>query len=115
MLANRTFEALAHARRREVLSVLRDHQRMSAGQLAEHLGVPRPTLSGHLNVLKGAELIVGERDGTTIWYRLNLSVMEETAHLVLSLLTRENTALKIRAAVLADLTDNHHVRMRKAV
>lgn len=115
MFANRTFEALAHERRREVLSALREHQQMSAGQIAEHLGVPRPTLSGHLNVLKSADLIVGERDRTTIWYRLNLSVMEETAHLIFSLLTSQNTTFKIRTAVRANLADHHHTRMKKAL
>ncbi len=88
MLVNRAFEALAHVRRREVLRILRKHDRLSAGQLAEQLAVPRPTLSGHLNVLKGADLIIGDREGTTIWYRLNMTVMEETVELVLSLLSR---------------------------
>ncbi|MEU6717426.1 metalloregulator ArsR/SmtB family transcription factor [Nonomuraea sp. NPDC046802] len=92
MLANRTFEALAHARRREVLRILRKHDRLSAGQIAEHLAVPRPTLSGHLNILKGADLIIGDREGTTIWYRLNMSVMEEAMEVVLSLLSRESSA-----------------------
>ncbi|MFD2349208.1 helix-turn-helix domain-containing protein [Nonomuraea ferruginea] len=36
-----------------MLRILRKHDRLSAGQLAEQLAVPRPTLSGHLNVLKG--------------------------------------------------------------
>ncbi|MEV4567362.1 metalloregulator ArsR/SmtB family transcription factor [Nonomuraea sp. NPDC049419] len=86
---NHTFEALAHVRRREVLRILRKHDRLSAGQIAERLAIPRPTLSGHLNILKGADLIIGEREGTTIWYRLNLTVMEEALGLALSLLSRQ--------------------------
>jgi DNA-binding transcriptional ArsR family regulator len=39
--------------------------------------VAKPTLSGHFNVLKAADLISVERRGTTLLYRLNLSVMEE--------------------------------------
>ncbi|GAA3122900.1 hypothetical protein GCM10020001_049350 [Nonomuraea salmonea] len=46
-------------------------------------------MSGHLNILKGADLIIGEREGTTIWYRLNLTVMEEALGLALSLLSRQ--------------------------
>ena len=92
VLVNCTFEALAHVRRREVLRILRNHDRLSAGQLAEQLAVPRPTLSGHLNILKGADLIIGDREGTTIWYRLNMTVIEEAIELVLSLLSRDRTA-----------------------
>ncbi|MEV7801704.1 metalloregulator ArsR/SmtB family transcription factor [Microbispora sp. NPDC088329] len=86
MATNRTFEALAHAQRRRVLRLLKDCDRLTAGQLAERLDVPRPTLSGHLNVLKCADLIVGDRKGTTIWYRLNLTVVEEALEAVFSLL-----------------------------
>ncbi|MEV4805047.1 metalloregulator ArsR/SmtB family transcription factor [Nonomuraea sp. NPDC049421] len=89
MPVNHTFEALAHVRRREVLRILRKHDRLSAGEIAERLAIPRPTLSGHLNILKGADLIIGEREGTTIWYRLNLTVMEEALGLALSLLSRQ--------------------------
>jgi DNA-binding transcriptional ArsR family regulator len=50
---------------------------MSAGELAEHFTIAKPTLSGHFTVLKNADLVTTERQGTTIIYRLNLSVMEE--------------------------------------
>ncbi|MEU4836193.1 metalloregulator ArsR/SmtB family transcription factor [Streptosporangium sp. NPDC023615] len=117
MLVNRTFEALAHVRRREVIHVLGEHDRLSAGQIAELLDVPGPTLSGHLNVLKSADLIVGDREGTTIWYRLNLTVMEEALGQMLSLLSRKETAhvppLSRRARLPVITTTDH--RMREAV
>jgi DNA-binding transcriptional ArsR family regulator len=50
---------------------------MSAGELAEHFTIAKPTLSGHFAVLKTADLVTTERQGTTIIYRLNMSVMEE--------------------------------------
>jgi DNA-binding transcriptional ArsR family regulator len=50
---------------------------MSAGELAEHFTIAKPTLSGHFTVLKNADLVTTERQGTTIIYRLNMSVMEE--------------------------------------
>lgn len=90
MITGRTFEALAHARRRDILRILRERDQLSAGEIAEHLAVARPTLSGHLNTLKDADLIVGERDGTTIWYRLNASVMEDVLCLVFDLMSKED-------------------------
>jgi DNA-binding transcriptional ArsR family regulator len=73
---NEVFEALAHPVRREILKLLRKRA-MSAGELAEHFTIAKPTLSGHFTVLKNADLVTTERQGTTIMYRLNMSVMEE--------------------------------------
>jgi ArsR family transcriptional regulator, arsenate/arsenite/antimonite-responsive transcriptional repressor len=73
---NEVFEALAHPIRREILKLLRKRA-MSAGELAEHFTIAKPTLSGHFTVLKNADLVTTERQGTTIIYRLNMSVMEE--------------------------------------
>jgi len=73
---NEVFEALAHPVRREILKLLRKRP-MSAGELAEHFTIAKPTLSGHFTVLKNADLVTTERQGTTIIYQLNLSVMEE--------------------------------------
>jgi DNA-binding transcriptional ArsR family regulator len=71
------FEALAHPVRREILRLLRKRA-MSAGELSEHFTIAKPTLSGHFAVLKTADLVTTERQGTTIIYRLNMSVVEET-------------------------------------
>ena len=73
---NEVFEALAHPVRREILRLLRK-KAMTAGELAEHFTIAKPTLSGHFTVLKNADLVTTERNGTSITYRLNMSVMEE--------------------------------------
>jgi DNA-binding transcriptional ArsR family regulator len=70
------FDALAHPVRRKILKLLRKGA-MSAGDLADAFDLAKPTLSGHFNVLKSAGLITAERKGTTILYRLNLSVIED--------------------------------------
>jgi DNA-binding transcriptional ArsR family regulator len=73
---NDVFEALAHPIRRDILKLLRKRA-MSAGELSEHFSIAKATLSGHFTVLKNADLVSTERQGTTIIYRLNMSVMEE--------------------------------------
>lgn len=70
------FHALAHPVRREILRLLRKRP-MSAGELADAFDLAKPTMSGHFAVLKAADLIAQERRGTTIMYRMNLSVVEE--------------------------------------
>ena len=73
---NDVFEALAHPIRRDILKLLRKRA-MSAGELSEYFSIAKATLSGHFTVLKNADLVSTERQGTTIIYRLNMSVMEE--------------------------------------
>jgi ArsR family transcriptional regulator len=73
---NTVFKALADPTRREILRLLRARER-SAGDIASHFALAKPTLSGHLAVLREADLVEAERSGTTITYRLKLSVLEE--------------------------------------
>jgi len=73
---NQLFEALAHPTRREILELLKKGS-MSAGAIAERFDVSKPTLSGHFAKLKDAGLIHADKDGTSIIYSLNLSVLEE--------------------------------------
>ncbi len=70
------FKALADPTRRRILELLRERE-MTAGELAEHFALAKPTLSGHFAVLREAGLVEAQKAGTTITYRLNLSVLEE--------------------------------------
>jgi DNA-binding transcriptional ArsR family regulator len=71
------FDALAHPTRRKIVGLLR-RQAMSAGDIADKLNIAKPTLSRHLSVMKAADLVDLERQGTSLIYRLNVSVVEET-------------------------------------
>ncbi|HEV2594649.1 MAG TPA: autorepressor SdpR family transcription factor [Sphingomicrobium sp.] len=73
---NQLFEALAHPTRREILEMLKKRA-MTAGEIAERFDVSKPTLSGHFAKLKDAGLIHADKNGATITYSLNLSVLEE--------------------------------------
>src|SRR6478609_10916308 len=73
---NRVFKALADPTRRHVLELLRVRP-MTAGELCEHFPVSKPTMSAHFSVLREADLIDASKQGTTITYRLKLSVLED--------------------------------------
>lgn len=73
---NAVFDALSHPIRREVLELLKSGSR-TAGELADHFPVSRPTMSAHFAKLKAAGLIRGEARGGSIVYSLNLSTLEE--------------------------------------
>jgi ArsR family transcriptional regulator, arsenate/arsenite/antimonite-responsive transcriptional repressor len=74
---NSVYKALADPTRRKILELLRDRD-LSAGEIAAHFDLAKPTLSGHFAVLKAADLIQADKVGTTILYHLNVSVLEET-------------------------------------
>ena len=73
---NRVFKALSDPTRRRVLQLLRARP-MSAGELADHFAVSKPTMSAHFSVLQEAGLVETEKVGRTVMYRLKMSVLED--------------------------------------
>ncbi len=73
---NRVFKALSDPTRRRVLQLLREHP-MTAGELADEFDLSKPTMSAHFAVLREADLIHADKRGTTITYRLKMSVLED--------------------------------------
>ena len=71
------FKALSDPTRRKVLQLLRE-QDMTPSEILEKLPVSQPTLSHHLDILKRADLVTGEREGQFIRYSLNMSVLDMT-------------------------------------
>ena len=71
------FKALADPTRREILRLLRTGPR-SSGEIAERFPSAWATISRHLAVLREAELVTTERNGSSILYELNTTVFQET-------------------------------------
>lgn len=87
-MTNNVFSALGHPLRRQVMDLLRKGPRTS-GELAEAFDASWPTVSRHLAVLKDADLITAERQGTSIIYRANTSVIEDAAAALLAMIGRD--------------------------
>lgn len=73
---NLVFKALSDPTRRRILQLLRERP-MTAGEIATHFDIAKPTLSAHFAVLREADLVEGEKAGTSITYSLKLSVLED--------------------------------------
>ena len=73
---NKAFKALGDPTRREILNLLRRGE-MTAGDLAERFDMTKPTMSHHFSVLKEADLLSSRREGQTIWYSLNTTVVQD--------------------------------------
>lgn len=75
-MASSTFKALADPTRRKILRLLRERD-MTAGEIADHFTISKPSISHHLNMLKQSGLVLDERKGQFIFYSLNMTVFQE--------------------------------------
>ena len=73
---NKVFKALNDDTRREILRLLRE-QDLTAGEIAEHFKISKPSISHHLDILKQANLVIPERKGQFISYSINVTVLDE--------------------------------------
>jgi DNA-binding transcriptional ArsR family regulator len=64
------FKALSDGTRQEILRLLEDNQR-TVGEIVGNFNLSQPTISRHLSVLKEADLVVDQRQGQNVIYRLN--------------------------------------------
>lgn len=70
-------QALADPIRRDILRMLRELGRVSAGAIAGAFDVSRPAVSRHLRVLREADLVRDDADGRERYYELNLAALGE--------------------------------------
>ncbi|KPV44108.1 autorepressor SdpR family transcription factor [Alicyclobacillus ferrooxydans] len=70
------FKAMSDGTRRKIIELLKEGPK-TAGEIVNHFSHAQPTISRHLNVLKNANLVVDQREGTYIIYRLNTTILQE--------------------------------------
>lgn len=80
---NSIFKALNDETRRQILELLREKD-LSAGEIAEHFQISKPSISHHLEILKNADLISQKKKGQFIIYSLNTTVFEEVLSWILT-------------------------------
>lgn len=71
------FKALSDQTRREILKLLERHPR-SVGEIVDNFQLSQPTISRHLSVLREADLVVDQRRGQHVIYRLNAGTLTDS-------------------------------------
>jgi ArsR family transcriptional regulator, arsenate/arsenite/antimonite-responsive transcriptional repressor len=84
MKMNLVYKALADATRRDILNLLKSKD-LTAGEIAEHFRISKPSISHHLNLLKQAELVHAEKKGQYVYYSINTTVLQDVLTWLLSL------------------------------
>lgn len=85
------FRALADPTRRRILELLSEGDR-TAGQIAQEFPIAFASVSHHLGILKAGGLVVAEREGQYIRYRLNTGIYQEIVRYLLILFSRGTIA-----------------------
>lgn len=76
--------ALSEPQRRKILDALKKG-RLSVGEIVSCCGISIGSISAHMNILKNANLVRGEREGSFIVYELNTSILEDVLCWILSI------------------------------
>ena len=63
-----TFKALSDPVRRDILILLKNGKKLSAGEIASHFDISGATISYHLNLLKKAELVMESKYKNFVYY-----------------------------------------------
>lgn len=92
--------ALADPKRIMLLYSLAEGRR-NVGKLVQELGLPQPTTSRHLKVLRERGLVLAEREGTSIFYQLADHQLIEAIDLLRAVLRGVYT----RRVAVVDLAD----------
>ncbi|AVO03409.1 transcriptional regulator (plasmid) [Staphylococcus simulans] len=78
------FKALSDENRRRILELLKE-ETLTAGEIANHFNMSKPSISQHLKILKYSGLIISEKRGQYVFYSLNTSVLDDLLAWVMNL------------------------------
>jgi len=96
LLHNNICQALGDPKRIQILYALHEQPRHVTA-LAEDLGMPQPTVSRHLRVLRQRALVTTHRDGPAVVYRLvddrMIFVLDEMRKVLRDVVARQSEIL----------------------
>jgi len=81
---NRLFKALNDDTRRKILELLRKKD-LTAGEIADHFDMTKPSISHHLDLLKQADLVTIEKKGQFVVYSINTTAIDDLVKWVLKM------------------------------
>ncbi len=67
----RFFSALGDATRQQIMLVFEPEEEICVNEIARLFSLSRPAISHHLKVLRDAQLLLSEKRGKEVYYRIN--------------------------------------------
>ena len=97
LLHSQMCQAVADVKRIQIMYALYESPR-NVTSLAEVLETPQPTISRHLTLLRERGLVIGERDGASVVYRLSderiIQVLDVMRHMLRATLNQRTSAIE---------------------
>lgn len=90
MVFIKVLKALADERRLKILQLLTAND-LCVGALAKHLGISKPAVSQHLQILRKAGLVKGEKRGYWTHYIVEREVLNQVASQISELAATEKS------------------------
>ena len=84
---NNLFKALSDPSRRKIIELLKQGD-LTAGEIADHFDMTKPSISHHLNLLKQAHLVLAQKQGQNIIYSLNTTTLQDALSFFLNLINQ---------------------------
>lgn len=75
------FSALGDPTRQKILLVFEPNEELCVNEIARLFNLSRPAISHHLKVLRNAELLLCEKRGKEVYYRVNYRYCAEVLQL----------------------------------
>lgn len=91
MIKDKVFKAISDKNRRKIIRLLKKSE-LTAGEIAEHFTISKPSISEHLKILKNADLIASEKNGQFITYFLNTTVLEDVLTYMVGIFGKKETS-----------------------
>jgi ArsR family transcriptional regulator len=76
-------KALCDSTRQKISEMLREGE-MCVGDIADAFHLSQPTISHHLNILKGANVVKSRKEGKQVYYSLNQDNIQECCGMLMT-------------------------------
>ena len=86
------FKCLSDPTRLDILKIVLTKQNVCVCELTEHLQLSQPKISRHLALLRNLSILLDQRQGQWVYYRLNPE-LPEWAKAVLAIIAQQNTSI----------------------
>ena len=84
---NDLFKALSDTSRRKIIQLLKEGD-LTAGEIADHFDMAKPSISHHLNLLKQANLVLSQKQGQNVIYSLNTTTLQDALSFFFDLINK---------------------------
>lgn len=84
---NDLFKALSDPSRRKIIQLLKEGD-LTAGEIADHFDMAKPSISHHLNLLKQANLVLSQKQGQNVIYSPNTTTLQDALSFFFDLINK---------------------------